>query len=354
MCGSSCSLIRSMLLVLLIAPMLMACGGAMPQAAEQHNIAGVIPTATSDAVLRPTDGAAKEPMLERVPPTSTVVRLPATSAPAAVATSSAASAPAELSKATPQSSSAQAAPVPLAPFAAFAFSEAPPSRDGSGNTVYYNADNMIDGQLDTAWRVPGNGVGEMVFVFFDQAVLLSEVWIVPGYAKIDPYTGENRFRQNRRVRSVELTFSGKRSIQARLADRPEYQPIRFQPVVTSFVGVEILETTPHGGRDFTPISEIATIGQVCGPRLCGPMGEAIDSLIASVGDVMHGVDVIAVDETYTYASLWRFTLDRSAPPELGIYKRERGVWKWLTGGTNFDVGFYDVLRRLGVPQSVWP
>ena len=56
---------------------------------------------------------------------------------------------------------------------------------------------------------------------------------------------------------------------------------------------------------------------------------------------------------YTYARLWRIPFNGD-PPEMGIYKRERGGWTWVTGGTNFDVGFLDVLKRLGVPKSVWP
>ena len=89
-------------------------------------------------------------------------------------------------------------------------------------------------------------------MFFDQAVRLSEVWIVPGYARVDPVSGEDRFWQNRRVRKVRLSFSGGRWVEARLAEQPEFQPVRFEPVVTSYLEVTVLETTLPGARNGSP------------------------------------------------------------------------------------------------------
>ena len=39
---------------------------------------------------------------------------------------------------------------------------APPSRDVAGNAVRYEAANMLDGQPDTAWRMPGDATGQEV------------------------------------------------------------------------------------------------------------------------------------------------------------------------------------------------
>jgi|GEM_PF-1729029 hypothetical protein len=350
------------ILTIFIASVLTACGGAAtPQAVQ--SLRSNDATASQDASPQPTAGPAPTPMIERRLPTQPPVKLPVTSVaqPATQATpGDKARAPVatEHTKAPSADPAAAAmpAPAPLVPFAAFAFTQAPPGRDAAGNTVYYYANNTIDGYLDTAWRVPGNGIGERVIVFFDQAVRLSEVWIVPGYAKVDPVSGENRFWQNRRVRKVRLTFGGGRWVEARLAEQPEFQPVRFEPVLTSYVEVMVLETTTPGaqnGRDFTPISEIAPIGQACAPGQCGRVGDTISELINDVGNWDSGIEVEAIDETYTYARLWRIPFNGD-PPEMGIYKRERGGWTWVTGGTNFDVGFLDVLKRLGVPKSVWP
>lgn len=356
--------LRSLLMVLLLAMLLAACSGeltnreiARPDSAELRA------TTPLPAAQQSTPGPAQTPMIERMPATAPPVRLPVTAVtlptnPTASTGDGHKQVPADYSKASSASSAATEMPalVALTPFAAYAFNEAPPGQDAAGNRVYYHANNTIDLYLDTAWRVPGNGIGESVLLFFDQAVRLSEVWIVPGYAKIDPTSGEDRFWQNRRVRRVRLSFSGGRSIEARLAEQPEFQPVRFQPVVTSYVEVTVLETTApaaRNGRDFTPISEIAPIGQMCGPRQCGQTGDTISELIRAAGNFAVGVQVEAIDETYTYARLWRIPLNHE-PPEMGIYKRERGGWRWVTGGTNFDVGFLDVLENLGIPRSVWP
>lgn len=229
------------ILTIFIASVLTACGGAAtPQAVQ--SLRSNDSTASQDASPQPTAGPAPTPMIERRLPTQPPVKLPVTS----VAT--------EHTKAPSADPAAAAmpAPAPLVPFAAFAFTQAPPGRDAAGNTVYYYANNTIDGYLDTAWRVPGNGIGERVIVFFDQAVRLSEVWIVPGYAKVDPVSGENRFWQNRRVRKVRLTFGGGRWVEARLAEQAEFQPVRFEPVLTSYVEVMVLETTTPGAQNGSP------------------------------------------------------------------------------------------------------
>ena len=39
---------------------------------------------------------------------------------------------------------------------------APSSTDAAGNVVTYVPANVIDGDVDTAWRTPGDGLGESV------------------------------------------------------------------------------------------------------------------------------------------------------------------------------------------------
>ena len=142
---------------------------------------------------------------------------------------------------------------------------APDSVDNAGNTTTFGPENVADGRPDTAWRVPGDGVGEFVDLSFIVPVRISQVQIIPGYTKVDQATGADRFPQNRRVRRARLEFSDGSSVESNFSDAPSLQAILLpQPVVSSSLRVVVLETTAPGavdGRDFTPISEIVVIGE---------------------------------------------------------------------------------------------
>jgi len=160
-------------------------------------------------------------------------------------------------------------PGPQAPRGARASDESPPSVDSAGNQVTFNAVNAIDGRADTAWRVEGAGVGEYIEVQLAGPVRVREVQIIPGYAKVDPATGTDRFRQNRRVLRANIEFDDGTVYQATFEQRPELQAVRLpEPVVTTVVRVVVVESSEPApapeGRDFTPISEIVVIGE---PRL---------------------------------------------------------------------------------------
>ena len=95
--------------------------------------------------------------------------------------------------------------------------------------------------------------------------------ILPGYAKIDPATGANRFTQNRRVLRVRLTFDGGTSVEGAFQEKATLQPVAVPNTITRTIVIEILETTAPGsqdGRDFTPISEIVVDGNLCDAAIC--------------------------------------------------------------------------------------
>ena len=141
---------------------------------------------------------------------------------------------------------------------------APEARDSSGGRTTFVPGNAVDGRLDTAWRVPGDGRDAWLTLEYPRLVLVSEVRISPGYAKVDRASGVDRFRQNRAVRRVRLEFSGGQTLEASLADSPRLQPIRVPGIETAWVRLVVLETRPpaaRDGRDFTPVSELAAIGQ---------------------------------------------------------------------------------------------
>jgi hypothetical protein len=101
------------------------------------------------------------------------------------------------------------------------------------------------------------------------------------------------------------------------------------------------------GRDFTPISELAAIGDRCSLIACGSNSSTITEIIRSVGTPDVGVEVEAIDGEYTRVNL--VPLDRSLDAITSFYKRTGSDWVWLTGGTAFDV---DILREMGIPEGV--
>lgn len=175
---------------------------------------------------------------------------------------------------SPEVVTAQAPPTPAASFgpsgpqrprAVSASQEAPPGVDASGNQTSFAAANVIDGKSDTAWRVPGNGVGQFLQLELHGPVRVSEIQLIPGYAKVDPVDGTDRFAQNRQIRRARLEFSDGSSVEARFEPVPALQSVRLDSsVLTTFVRVVVLETSEpaaNGGRDFTPISEIVVVGE---------------------------------------------------------------------------------------------
>ena len=152
-----------------------------------------------------------------------------------------------------------ATPSKLTPTAVQATATAPPGTDSRGVAVSYAATNLVDGDPATAWRVPGAGQGVVLTLRFDKPVIITRIGLIPGYAKVDPADGSNRFFQNRRVHRVRYGATGI-SREASFVDQPELQTVDVVSKPTTEVTVEILESTAPGDRDYTAISEIEVMG----------------------------------------------------------------------------------------------
>ena len=164
--------------------------------------------------------------------------------------------------APPETAPATAPPVPaaLAPDGVTASATAENGRDSQGNVVEYRAENALDGDATTAWRVEGNGVGETLTFSWSQPVHLTAIEMIPGYAKQD-MDGTDRFPQNRRVRTVRVRFdSGDPPVELSFDDQPVVQRRELNANATS-VTVEILATRRGApDRDYTAISEVGFEG----------------------------------------------------------------------------------------------
>ena len=156
-------------------------------------------------------------------------------------------------------------PVPsvLSPVSVTATCVAPPALDSLSQTVTYDPEHTLDGDPTTAWRCPGSAVGHRLVYSFAQPVTVTSVGLVPGYDKIDPADGIDRFTENRTVSGVAWSLDDGTSYRQ---DIP--QPTRSMTVLevtpdatSTTLSLEIVSTGNDGARrDFTPISDVRFTG----------------------------------------------------------------------------------------------
>jgi serine/threonine-protein kinase len=158
-----------------------------------------------------------------------------------------------------------ATPVNLTPVAVRASATAAPNIDSQGTPIVYDPANATDGRPDTAWRVAGDGAGQWLQLDFAREIGVHKVGLIPGYDKIDPFDGTDRFAQNRAVKQVRLEFSDGTRVEGGFAHSRDLQFIQLPRLVrASWVRIVIVATyapmMENDQRDFTPISEVVVQG----------------------------------------------------------------------------------------------
>ncbi|MEZ5258420.1 MAG: hypothetical protein R2705_16410 [Ilumatobacteraceae bacterium] len=97
---------------------------------------------------------------------------------------------------------------------------------------------------------------------FPAPTALSQVGMVPGYATIDAFNGDDRFTQNRRVSQARWICLGADGAEAAVIDQRLADDRRLQTVVaTGFdacvaVRLDLVATTAPGSRDNVAISTV--------------------------------------------------------------------------------------------------
>jgi hypothetical protein len=140
-----------------------------------------------------------------------------------------------------------------------ASAQAPRHQDCAGNWFTYEPENVIDGQDDTAWRIPGEGEGEWIALRYPRPVKVSAIGIIPGHDKIDSECGIDRFFSLHVVHEVFIEFSDGTAVPKRFDRNRSKQWLHLDsPKATTSVRVEIKRTYPPGDDsvDETAISEI--------------------------------------------------------------------------------------------------
>lgn len=142
-----------------------------------------------------------------------------------------------------------------------------PGVDTAGRPTTYDASNMLDGDDGTAWRMAGDGTGQVLSFTFPQPVRLTSVGLVNGYAKsgqegdrtLDWYQG------NRRILAVDWILDDGTTIHQDLRETREMQTEPVTGLVTTSVQLKLVEVSDPGApparRDKTSISEVSFAGK---------------------------------------------------------------------------------------------
>lgn len=147
-------------------------------------------------------------------------------------------------------------PVPVG--ATHAGCRAPAGVDSAGNRVTYPARNMLDSAPSSAWRCVGDGRGVTLTFSLPRPRPIAQVGLIPGYAKTDPYSGADRYAENRRISRVRWSFDGgawvEQTFRTGRFDR-QMQTMRIPPVRTHRVTVTIEDSVP-GPRNTVAVSTV--------------------------------------------------------------------------------------------------
>ncbi len=143
---------------------------------------------------------------------------------------------------------------------------APPNQDIAGNPVTYVAANMLDGNPETCWRMPGDGTGVELRFALAGPTTLTRVGLINGYAKVALEGGRKLdwYAGNRRVLAATWVFDDGTTVEQPLSETKAMQTIDFPAVITGTVVLRLTEVSAPGtgrsARNYTAVSEVTLVG----------------------------------------------------------------------------------------------
>jgi len=135
----------------------------------------------------------------------------------------------------------------------------PPATNACKQTDTFDVGHLQDGDFSTAYRVKGTGVGREIRFRLVAATRITQVGLVPGWAKVDGCDGSDLFRQHRTVARVRWIFDGGKIVEQAFTASPDLQVMPVD-VMSKNVTVQILATNPPNGINMTAISEVRLTG----------------------------------------------------------------------------------------------
>jgi hypothetical protein len=121
------------------------------------------------------------------------------------------------------------------------------------STASFQATNLVDNDLSTAWieGAKGDGVGEWVRFQFSKPTLLARIEIANGYQK--DYA---RFQTDPRVKLVNIEFSSGAMLLIRLKDTEDLQFLTPPGEAVEWVKLVIVSVYPGVENEETALSEV--------------------------------------------------------------------------------------------------
>lgn len=151
---------------------------------------------------------------------------------------------------TPAAGPYEGAVAPIQPAGVSAECVADPAKDAAGNEVHYDGPMATDDDPETAWRCPGDGIGQDLVLTLPEGAVVAELGVVNGYAKTDPADGSDRYPEYRRLTAVTWTFDDGTTVDQQLEDgEQDVQSIRVPPTQASSVTMTIRDSTDPGSND---------------------------------------------------------------------------------------------------------
>lgn len=134
---------------------------------------------------------------------------------------------------------------------------APEGVDSEGRSVGYPASNLVDGDEATAWRAPGEAVGETISFSLSNPCTVSAIEILNGYHKVDQADGTDRWEQNRRIKKLEVYLDDLRLAATLDTNSRGWQRIDASGAAVTSITIKIVSSSPSKPeRDFTALSEV--------------------------------------------------------------------------------------------------
>jgi hypothetical protein len=127
------------------------------------------------------------------------------------------------------------------------------------STASFQATNLVDGDLTTAWIEGAKeaGLGEWVRFEFSEPTLLAKIEIANGYQK-----DTSTFAANPRVRLLSIQFSSGATYLVELYDTPDFQSIVPAGEAIEWIKLVIVSVYPGKSNEDTALSEVRLYKQV--------------------------------------------------------------------------------------------